>query len=156
MRGPTGGSKAENNENGDNTLDIQATMGPTSGSGWITRRLAPSTARGEVLVDLTEMGQDEPSEDLFAAPSRVHQTLDQRGKDLRLVRGGQLGTHGIETKPKGLDLLAVNRRRGDKWMVTARLQLERDRHIGVHIAQRSEGREHDAFRGSLVAHGDTL
>ena len=50
MRGPTGGSKAENNENGDNTLDIQgtrhvsATMGPTSGSGWVTRRSAPSTA----------------------------------------------------------------------------------------------------------------
>ena len=82
MRGPTGGSKAENNENGDNTLDIQgtphasATMGPTNGSGWVTRRLVPEHGRGEVLVDLTEMGQDEPSEDLFAAPSRVHQTLD--------------------------------------------------------------------------------
>ena len=78
MRGPIGGSKAANNENGDNTLDIQGT--PHASATDQRERVdhqevGPQHGRGEVLVDLTEMGQDEPSEDLFP-PSRVRQTLD--------------------------------------------------------------------------------
>ena len=82
----------------------------------------------------------------ISSPPRLGciKTLDQRGEDSGWSWEGSSGRTGEKARLKGLDFLAVNRRRGDERMVTAPFSSSAIA-TRVDIAKRSEGREHDAF-----------